>query len=103
MRSKQLAKGVPPNSPGGATAHGILKLVIGGGLKQLFAGLLLGLAAALAVTRLMGELLFRVSPTDPLVFGSVLFVLTLVGLVACWLPARRAAALHPADALRDKT
>jgi ABC-type antimicrobial peptide transport system permease subunit len=85
----------------GSTAAGILTLVIGRGLKQLLLGLALGLAVAFGVTRLMSELLFRVSPTDPIVFGSVALVLSLVGLFACWLPARRAAALHPVDALRD--
>jgi putative ABC transport system permease protein len=84
----------------GATSHSILGLVIGRGVKQLVAGLALGLAAALSVTRLMGELLFRVTPTDPVVFGTAIVILMGVGLAACWLPARRAAAMHPVNALR---
>ena len=86
----------------GATANSVLRLVIGGGLKQLFAGLLLGLAAALLVTRLMGELLFRVSPSDPIVFGTVVLILSAVGVIACYLPARRAASMHPVKALRHE-
>ncbi|HLG54831.1 MAG TPA: ABC transporter permease [Vicinamibacterales bacterium] len=86
----------------GATSGSILGLVVGRGVKQLAAGLVLGLAAALAVTRLMRELLFGVSPQDPIVFGVVMAIIGLVGLAACWLPARRAAHLHPLEALRHK-
>jgi hypothetical protein len=86
----------------GATSRSILGLVVGRGMKQLAAGLVLGLAAALAVTRLMREVLFGVSPYDPLVFGTVIAVIGLVGLAACWLPARRAAHLPPLEALRHE-
>jgi len=86
----------------GATANNVLTLVVAGGLKQLFGGLILGLIAALAVTRLMGELLFRVSPSDPLVFGTVVLVLSAVGVIACYLPARRAAFMQPVKALRQE-
>jgi putative ABC transport system permease protein len=86
----------------GATSRSILGLVVGRGVKQLAAGLVLGLAAALMVTRLMRELLFGVSPYDPTVFGVVIAIIGLVGLTACWLPARRAAHLHPLEALRHK-
>ena len=84
----------------GATSRSILGLVVGRGVKQLAAGLVLGLAGALAVTRLMRELLFGVSPQDPIVFGTVTAIIGLVGLAACWLPARRAAHLPPLEALR---
>jgi predicted permease len=86
----------------GATSPSIQRLVVGRGLKQLVAGTLLGLAIAFAVTRLMGELLYGVSPTDPVVFSSVIGVIGLVGSVACWLPARRAARLDPLKALRHE-
>jgi ABC-type antimicrobial peptide transport system permease subunit len=69
-------------------------------LKQLTVGTALGLGIAFALTRLMGELLYGVSPTDPVVFSSVIGVIALVGFAACWLPARRAAALDPLRALR---
>ena len=86
----------------GATAGGIVRLVLRRGVAQLTAGLVLGMAGAFAATRLMGQLLFRVSPTDPAVFVSVPLLLVAVGLFACWLPARRAASLHPAQALRTE-
>jgi predicted permease len=86
----------------GATSPRILRLVIGRGLKQLAVGTGLGLAIAFAVTRLMGELLYGVSPTDPIVFSAVIGIIALVGFLACWLPARRAAALDPLKALRHE-
>jgi len=84
----------------GATARNILSLVLGRGLKQLIAGLVFGLAAAFPAARLMAALPFRVSPTDPLVFVTVSVLLASVGVFACWLPARRAAALNPVNAIR---
>jgi predicted permease len=84
----------------GATSPSIQRLVIRRGLKQLTVGTALGLGIAFALTRLMGELLYGVSPTDPVVFSSVIGVIALVGFAACWLPARRAAALDPLRALR---
>jgi putative ABC transport system permease protein len=84
----------------GATSRNILGLVVGRGVKQLAAGVVLGLTAALAVTRLMREVLFGVSPQDPIVFGTAIAIISLVGLTACWVPARRAAHLPPLEALR---
>jgi putative ABC transport system permease protein len=84
----------------GATSLGIQRLVVGRGLKQLAAGTVLGLAIAFAVTRLMGELLYGVSPSDPVTFGAVIAIIALVGFAALWLPARSAARLHPVKALR---
>jgi putative ABC transport system permease protein len=84
----------------GATSPSIQRLVVGRGFKQLAIGSALGLAIAFAVMRLPGELLYAVSPTDPVVFGIVVGIIAVVGLLACWLPARRAAALDPLKALR---
>jgi putative ABC transport system permease protein len=84
----------------GATSPSIQRLVVQRGLKQLAVGTVLGVAIALALMRLMGELLYSVSPHDPAVFGSVVGIIACVGLAACWLPARRAAALDPLKALR---
>lgn len=86
----------------GATGAAILRLVLGRGLGQLAIGLGLGLAGALAATRVLaqGDLLIRVSPRDPLVFVLITLVLAALGLLACWLPARRAARLDPVEALR---
>src|SRR6266568_3609019 len=84
----------------GANAHNIMMLVMKRGLWQIAAGLALGLGAAFPVTRLMASLPIGVSPTAPAIFVVVAFVLATVGMVACWLPARKAAALDPAKAIR---
>jgi ABC-type antimicrobial peptide transport system permease subunit len=86
----------------GATSTNILTLILSRGAVQLIAGLALGLAAAFPAARLMSSLPLGVSSSDPLVFSTVSLLLTLVGLFACWLPARRAATLQPVVALRDE-
>jgi ABC-type antimicrobial peptide transport system permease subunit len=78
----------------------ILSLMLGRGVKQLGLGMALGLAAAFAVCRLMAQLLFMVSPSDPITFVSVALTLGAVGLAAVFFPARRAARLDPLKALR---
>jgi ABC-type antimicrobial peptide transport system permease subunit len=84
----------------GANAHNIMMLVMKRGLWQIVAGLALGLGAAYPAARLMASLPIGVSPSDPAVFLVVATVLAAVGLFACWLPARRAAALDPVKAIR---
>ncbi len=84
----------------GASATNVLTMVLAKGAMQLGAGLALGLAVAFPAARLMKSILARVSPQDPLVFASVSAVLLIVGLFACWLPARRAATLDPVKAIR---
>jgi len=84
----------------GAQTGDVLKLVIGQGIKLALIGVLIGMGGALAVTRLMRSLLFGVSAIDPLTFVVVAVSLTLVALVACWAPARRAAKVDPMIALR---
>lgn len=84
----------------GATGINVVQLVMARGVIQLAAGLVLGLAGALAATRLTGNLLFQTSPWDPTVFVTVVVLLAGVGLFASWLPARRAATLDPVKALR---
>jgi macrolide transport system ATP-binding/permease protein len=85
----------------GANASNLLRLVISRGLALTAGGVLLGGVVALALTRLLGNLLYKVSPYDPLAFGSALAVMTIASLAACFLPAWRATRTDPARALRD--
>ncbi|MGI9103127.1 MAG: ADOP family duplicated permease [Terriglobales bacterium] len=85
---------------GAAPGH-LLRLVMSRGLMLTTIGVLIGLAAALATTRLLGYMLYRVSPRDPLSFGTALVVITLASLAACLLPAWRATRTDPIRALRD--
>jgi ABC-type antimicrobial peptide transport system permease subunit len=84
----------------GAQRRTVLALVLGRGLKLAGAGIVLGLMGAMASTRLLRSLLFGVGPTDPLTFVVVPLLLVFVALLACWLPARRAANVDPMAALR---
>jgi putative ABC transport system permease protein len=84
----------------GASREGVLGLVIGQGMKSVFAGLLLGMAASFAVTRLMTGFLFGVRPTDWITFVVAPVVLCVVALAANLAPARRAASVDPMVALR---
>jgi macrolide transport system ATP-binding/permease protein len=84
----------------GADASNLLLLVMSRGLTLTGGGVLLGAAGALALTRLLGNLLYKVSPRDPLAFGSALVVMTIASLAACILPAWRATRTDPARVLR---
>jgi putative ABC transport system permease protein len=84
----------------GASLRNIMLLVMRRGLWQIGAGLILGLAAAVPAARVMASLPLGVSPTTPGVFIAVAALLAAVGFAACWLPARRAAALDPVRAIR---
>jgi len=84
----------------GANPRDVLKLVIGQGAALIAVGLALGIAGAFALTRLLASTLYEVRATDPATFGAVALGLALVGLLACWLPARRATRIDPMVALR---
>jgi predicted permease len=85
----------------GASPRRLLGFVLGEGLRLAAAGVALGLLAALALTRLMRALLFETAATDPVTFVCVPTSLLLAALVACYLPARRAAAVDPVASLRS--
>ena len=84
----------------GAQATNVRNLVITSGLKLALAGVVIGVAVAFAITRLMSSLLFGLDPTDTLTFVSVPILLLVVALVACYIPARRATKVDPLVALR---
>lgn len=84
----------------GATPGNVLRMVMGGGLRLVGAGVALGLVGALALTRLMDSVLYGVRPHDPLTFASVVVGLLGVAVIASWLPARRATRVPPAVTLR---
>ncbi len=86
----------------GARPARIVRLVLAEGLVLVAAGLAIGLAGAGAITRLMARLLFGVAPTDPATFAAVGFLLLAVGLIAGYLPARRAASIDPVITLRSE-
>jgi ABC-type antimicrobial peptide transport system permease subunit len=84
----------------GAQRKDVMRLVLGEGARMALVGVAAGVAAALGLTRLMANELFGITAQDPLTFAAVAIVLTLVALLACYLPARRAVRVDPMVALR---
>ncbi|HET6850690.1 MAG TPA: FtsX-like permease family protein, partial [Pyrinomonadaceae bacterium] len=84
----------------GAQPVDVLRLVIRQGMMLTFAGLVIGIAAGLAATRVLSDMLYGVTTTDPLTFVGVPAFLLLVAFVACYIPARRATRIDPLVALR---
>ncbi len=84
----------------GAERGDVIRLVLTRALQIIGAGVVVGLVGAIAVTRVLQRFLFGVTPTDPIVFTVVTLLLLAVGLLAAWLPARRAAKVDPLIALR---
>jgi len=86
----------------GAQPQEVSRMIVGQGAKLIALGLGIGLVVALLVSRLIHSLLYGISSADPLVYVTVLAVLTVVALLACWLPARRATRVDPLHALRQE-
>jgi putative ABC transport system permease protein len=84
----------------GAAKGDILSLIGAQGFRLAMAGVIVGMAGALTLTRVLTNLLFGITPTDPLTFGAVVLMLVGVTLLACYIPARRAAKVDPMVALR---
>ncbi|PYM05281.1 MAG: hypothetical protein DMF15_16150, partial [Verrucomicrobia bacterium] len=85
----------------GAQKSDILRLVVRQGMTLALIGVIAGLAGAFALTRVIANLLFRVGASDPLTFIAISLLLIFVSLIACYLPARRAARLNPTVALAE--
>jgi ABC-type antimicrobial peptide transport system permease subunit len=86
----------------GAQRAAVLRMILGFGARLTTAGLVLGVLAALGVTRFLTFLLYGISPLDPLTFALVIALLLAVSLAAAALPARRAAAVEPVAAFREE-
>jgi len=86
----------------GAQRSHVLSLVVGQGMRLTIVGVVLGLIGGFALTRVLQSHLYEVKPTDPLTFASVVLLLVIVALLACYLPARRAAKVDPLVAIRHE-
>ncbi len=84
----------------GAEPHNIWSLVINGGSRMILAGIVIGMAGAFVLTKLLSSLLFGVTATDPMTYGSVTLLLAFIALLACYFPARQAMRIDSASALR---
>jgi putative ABC transport system permease protein len=84
----------------GAQTRDVLRLIVAQGFKLILLGLAIGLVGAFAVTRVISSLLFGVTTKDPVTFAAVAVLLAFVALMACYIPARRAARVDPMEALR---
>ncbi len=86
----------------GAEPARVFKLIVAYGLRLSTAGIAVGLFAAFELTRVLASMLVDVRPTDPLTFSAVALLFFVIAALACWMPARRAAALDPVAALREE-
>ena len=86
----------------GATQSDVLRMVVSDGMKPILLGVAIGIAAALALSRMVASLIFGVRPTDPLTFAAVALLLVVVGIIATIVPAYRATRVEPVRILRDE-
>src|SRR5262249_155282 len=84
----------------GAQPRDVFRMVLGQGMLLAVIGVVLGLVLAFGLTRLMTSMLFGVRPTDPVTFGGIAMILSIVSLIACYLPGRRATKVDPVVSLR---
>jgi ABC-type antimicrobial peptide transport system permease subunit len=84
----------------GAKPSDVLGMMVGRGARLALTGVVIGVIGSSAVTRALGDLLFGVSPTDPLTFGGVAILLIVVAILASYIPARRAMKVDPVTALK---
>jgi ABC-type antimicrobial peptide transport system permease subunit len=84
----------------GAQRRDVVRMVLGEGLRVALLGVVVGIVAALGLTRLLTQMIFGVRTVDPLTFAGVAILLTFVAMVACYIPARRAMRVDPIVALR---
>jgi putative ABC transport system permease protein len=86
----------------GAARPAILGMVVRQGMAHVAVAIAIGAAGALALSRMLGSLVFDVSTADPLTFGAMALLLAATGLLACWLPARRASGIDPVETIRSE-
>ena len=84
----------------GASAGDLVRMTVSDGMRSVAVGVAFGVAGALALTRLLGGLLYAVRPTDPVTFATLSTAVLALAAFACWLPARRAGRVDPLIALR---
>jgi ABC-type antimicrobial peptide transport system permease subunit len=85
----------------GATRGAVRRLVVSQGARVVLAGVVIGVGAALASTRLLGALLFGVKAVDAVVFAAMSLMMIAIGMMASYMPARRASSVHPIESLRS--
>jgi predicted permease len=85
----------------GATASGVRRMVVSQGARVVVVGVIIGVGVALAATRLLGTLLYGVKPVDPIVFAAMSVMMLVIGVVASYMPARRASSVNPIESLRS--
>ncbi len=86
----------------GSQKSGVLRMLIGEGIRPALAGVAIGILAALRLTGVLSNLLYGIKPTDPFTFAAVSLILSAVALLACYIPARRAASVDPLVSLRHE-